>query len=108
MRAQFGDAVVQLFGMWGSMHTYRRTLPWMLHLLRGKIERCEAAPASRVPMRSAVGDEAAHAIPGTPMSASGENHPAILPILGQDAASGCDDGAGSCSSDPSRRLDRAA
>ena len=38
-RAKLIDAVVQAFGMYGLFHTYRRTLGWAWHLLRGKIQR---------------------------------------------------------------------
>jgi radical SAM superfamily enzyme YgiQ (UPF0313 family) len=68
LRAHLGDAAVQLFGMWGLMRTLRHTAGWTLRLMRGEITRCSDAPASRIPMRSADGGPAAHALPGTPLS----------------------------------------
>jgi radical SAM superfamily enzyme YgiQ (UPF0313 family) len=67
-RAHVIDAGVQLFGMYGLMHTYRRTLGWSWRLLRGGIQRYDRAPASRIPMRSPEGSAACHALPGTPTS----------------------------------------
>ena len=69
-RAHLLDAGIQLVGMWGLFPTYRRTLGWAWQLARGKIERRQEAPASRIPMRSPHGGAASHAIPGTPMSRS--------------------------------------
>jgi hypothetical protein len=68
LRAHLIDAGAQLFGMCGLFLTYRRTLGWAWHLLRGNIQRCTEAPASRIPMRSPDGGPASHAIPGTPDS----------------------------------------
>jgi len=65
-RAHVIDAGLQLFGMYGLVHTYRRTLGWSWRLLRGRIRRHDSVPASRIPMRSPDGGEAAHALPGTP------------------------------------------
>lgn len=62
LRAHVVDAVVQMFGMWGLLHTYRRTLVWAWNLLRGRIVRRSEAPASRVPMRSPSGGIAPHAL----------------------------------------------
>ncbi len=67
-RARLIDAGVQAFGMYGLFHTYRRTLGWAWHLLRGEIERYSETPASRIPMRDPRGGPASHAIPGTPHS----------------------------------------
>jgi hypothetical protein len=67
-RARLIDAGVQVFGMYGLFHTYRRTLGWAWHLLRGKIQRYSEPPASRIPMRDAHGGPASHALPGTPVS----------------------------------------
>ena len=36
----------------GASPHFRRTLGWAFHLIRGKIQRHTAAPASRIPMRS--------------------------------------------------------
>ena len=69
------DAGVQLFGMCGLLHTYRRTAGWVWKLLRGNIERCSQAPGSRLPMRSAGGGSACHALPNTAVSNG-------LPVIG--------------------------
>jgi radical SAM superfamily enzyme YgiQ (UPF0313 family) len=71
-RAHVIDAGMQLFGMYGLMHTYRRTLAWAWRLFRGGIHHYDRAPASRIPMRSPDGGPAAHALPGTPTSAHGQ------------------------------------
>ncbi len=70
LRAHLTDAGAQLYGMCGLFLTYRRTLGWAWHLLRGNIQRHTEAPASPIPMRSPDGGPASHAIPGTPSSAS--------------------------------------
>ncbi len=70
-RAHLVDAGVQLFGMYGLIHTARRTLAWAWHLRRGRIERCTEVPVSRIPMRGVDGGAADHAIPGTPQSSGG-------------------------------------
>jgi len=44
------DALAQLLGMWGLVRTIRRTVPWMLRLLGGRIVRCARAPSSPVPV----------------------------------------------------------
>jgi hypothetical protein len=67
-RAHLGDAGMQLYGMAGLSHTYRRTIGWAWNLFRGKIRRATDAPTSRIPMRSVQGDAASHALPGTPVS----------------------------------------
>ncbi len=67
-RAHMTDAAVQLLGIMGLIQTYRRTLGWSWRLFRGKIQRAERAPLSRIPMRSADGGPASHALPGTVMS----------------------------------------
>ncbi len=69
LRAHFGDAAVQLFGMWGLSHTVYRTLGWCWHLLRGNIRRQSQAPHSPLPMRSPEGGPASHALPGTATAA---------------------------------------
>jgi len=56
------DLVCQGLGMFGLLHTIRRTVPWMWHLRRGPIERCTAPPISSVPIRSPDGARASHAL----------------------------------------------
>jgi hypothetical protein len=65
LKAHLIDAGVQLFGMWGLLHTYRRTLAWGWNLLRGGVVRHHEPPRNRVPMRSARGGAAEHALPGS-------------------------------------------
>jgi len=65
-RAHLIDAGVQLFGMYGLMHTYRRTLGWAGQLFRGGIRRYDRVPVSRLRLRSPDGGPASHALPGTP------------------------------------------
>jgi hypothetical protein len=67
-RAHLLDAGLQLFGMYGLFHTYRRTLGWVWRLFGAEIQRHTEVPASRIPMRSAEGGPASHAVPGTVMS----------------------------------------
>ncbi len=62
------DAIWQVLGMCGLFQTVRRTFSWALRLRRGRIKRRTAVPASRLPMRSAAGGAASHALPGTPRS----------------------------------------
>lgn len=78
-RAHLMDAAVQLFGMYGLVQTYRRTLGWAWRLFRGPIERYRATPVSRIPMRSPDGAPASHALPGTALAGS-------LPIVPKEAA----------------------
>ena len=61
------DAGAQSFGMWGLVHTLRRTLGWAWRLRRGTIKRQAFLPVSRIPMCSPLGAVADHALPGTPM-----------------------------------------
>jgi len=68
LRAHLGDAVVQAFGTWGVLLTLRRTLGWTYHMMRGDVRRHTRAPTSAIPMRSADGGPASHALPGTPTS----------------------------------------
>ena len=70
-RAHLIDAGMQLFGMYGLMHTYRRTLGWAWRLVRGGIRRHSNVPVSQLPMRNPDGGPAAHALPGTPVSEAG-------------------------------------
>ena len=63
--AHLTDAGMQALGLCGLFHTVRRTLPWAWHLWRGRIERSQHSPASRIPMRSPNGQSASHHLPGT-------------------------------------------
>jgi radical SAM superfamily enzyme YgiQ (UPF0313 family) len=72
LRAHLMDAGVQLFGMCGLFHTYRRTMGWAWCLFRGKIQCRKVAPTNRIPMRSADGGSASHALPETPISNGGQ------------------------------------
>jgi radical SAM superfamily enzyme YgiQ (UPF0313 family) len=65
-RAHVTDAGIQMLGMFGLFHTYRRTMGWAWQLFRGKIERASQAPKSILPMRAPDGGPASHALPGTP------------------------------------------
>lgn len=56
------DSLMQLAGMWGTLYTIRRTLGWAVRLMFGRIVRATAPPGSRIPMRSADGGRAAHAL----------------------------------------------
>ena len=67
-RLYLADAGMQFIGMWGLSKTVRRTFPWALRLIRGRIMRKTTVPAGTIPMRSADGQPAKHAIPGTPVS----------------------------------------
>jgi radical SAM superfamily enzyme YgiQ (UPF0313 family) len=66
VRAHLLDAGLQLYGMYGLVHTIRRTFGWALRLMRGKIKRKWKVPTSAIPMRSVEGGAAPHAVPGTP------------------------------------------
>ncbi len=68
-RLFLADALMQVVGMWGTLHTIRRTFGWMLRLMRGPIRRRTAVPAGSIPMRSAGGGPASHALPIAPASA---------------------------------------
>ena len=68
LRAHLADAAIQAFGIWGLLHTFRRTLGWTYHLMRGKIERHTTAPASHIPMRSPDGTTAQHALPSVTLA----------------------------------------
>ena len=67
-RAHLTDAVIQLWGMSGLFHNYRRTLGWVWKLYRGKIERYNSVPVCKIPMRSVDGIAATHALPGTELA----------------------------------------
>ncbi len=74
-RAHLIDAGVQLFGIYGLFHTYRRTLGWAWRLTGAQIQRHTEAPASSIPMRSSAGGSASHALPGTPLAAQLQDAP---------------------------------
>ncbi len=67
-RTHLIDAGVQMIEMCGLFHTYRRTAGWAWRLYWGKIERCDQAPVSQIPMRGVDGKPALHALPGQPLS----------------------------------------
>jgi hypothetical protein len=75
VRAKLIDAGVQAFGMYGLFHTYRRTLGWAWHLLRGKIQYCSEAPASKIPLRNPSGGPASHALPSTEVAQQEQDVP---------------------------------
>ncbi len=62
-RLYLADAGMQVIGMWGVTQTIRRTLGWAVRLMRGKIVRKSAVPASKLPFRSVAGGAASHALP---------------------------------------------
>lgn len=66
LSAHCGDAVVQLFGMWGLVLTLRRTVGWTYHLMRGHVERHAAVPGSEIPIRGHRGADASHGLPWVP------------------------------------------
>ncbi len=90
-RRSGADAVWQALGMWGLLHTARRTFGWLLRLRFGKIKRSVAPPMNSIPMRGVNGGAADHALPGAPQSESprpirtvprrGDAHTLPLPIL---------------------------
>ncbi len=57
------DAIMQVIGMWGLTQTIRRTLGWAWRLKRGPIERCTAAPGTRLTIRSVSGGPPDHLPP---------------------------------------------
>jgi radical SAM superfamily enzyme YgiQ (UPF0313 family) len=61
-RLYLADLLCQALGMYGLLHTIRRTVPWIWHLWRGPIVRCTKPPVSRVPIRSPDGTRASHAL----------------------------------------------
>src|SRR5258706_14816880 len=54
-------AGMQLIGMLGLFHTFRRTFTWAIRLAFAKITRLTHPPTSAIPMRSIEGDTASHA-----------------------------------------------
>ncbi|MBN1489059.1 MAG: radical SAM protein [Phycisphaerae bacterium] len=65
-RLYLADSLMQMLGMWGLSQTVRRTIGWAFRLRFGTITRKSRVPASPIPMRSADGRSASHALPGTP------------------------------------------
>jgi len=61
-RLYLADLLCQVLGMFGLLHTFRRTVPWIWHLWRGPIVRCTKPPVSRVPIRSPDMTRASHAL----------------------------------------------
>ena len=61
-RLYLADVICQGLGMYGLLHTIRRTVPWMWHLWRGKIVRETTPPVSSVALRSPDGTRASHAL----------------------------------------------
>jgi len=61
-RLYLADVICQGLGMYGLLHTFRRTVPWMWNLWRGPIVRCTEPPTSRVPIGSPDGGRADHAL----------------------------------------------
>jgi len=61
-RLYAADLICQGLGMYGLLHSIRRTVPWAWRLWRGPIERCTKPPISRVPLVSPRGDRASHAL----------------------------------------------
>jgi radical SAM superfamily enzyme YgiQ (UPF0313 family) len=55
------DGAAQVYGMYGLAHTFWRTFPWALRLMRGHIQRRYIIPASALPIRSPEGGLASHA-----------------------------------------------
>ncbi len=80
-RVGLKPAGMQLVGSVGLMWTIRRTLGWAFRLMFGRIERLSVPPASKIPMRNAVGAPASHAAFGTPVS-FGKGRGVHLPIAG--------------------------
>ena len=89
------DAGVQLFGMYGLMHTYRRTLGWAWQLLRGGIQRYDSPPAIGCPSQprrrhpspcparhSHCGPGAAVGGPGRETAAAFDRVTALMPVPG--------------------------
>lgn len=75
LQAHLIDAGVQLFGMWGLLHSIRRTLGWTLRLLRGPIQRHQEPPGSPLPMRAPSGDPASHGLaPAAPQNPDPGRH----------------------------------
>ncbi len=54
-------AAMQVVGMLGLFHTFRRTITWSIRLMMDQIARLRHPPVSAIPMRSVQGDCASHA-----------------------------------------------
>lgn len=80
LRAHLLDAAVQMVGMIGLFHTFRRTILWAWQLWRADIRPSTKAPASPIPMRSPDGGAASHALPGTQLATVSRPMPHLLPI----------------------------
>jgi hypothetical protein len=61
-RLYAADLICQALGMYGLLHTIRRTVPWVWHLWRGGIVRCTKPPISSVPIVGPEGERASHAL----------------------------------------------
>ena len=72
LRAHMTDAALQLLGIMGLIQTIPPHLGMVM--FRGKTQRAEQAPLSRIPMRGADGGPASHALPGTVMSNTSHIH----------------------------------
>jgi hypothetical protein len=62
-RGHFADAGAQLFGTLGWIQNWRRTLPSLYRLMRGRIVRYEKARTTPIPMRGVQGGKAPHGLP---------------------------------------------
>jgi hypothetical protein len=88
LKAHVGDAVVQAFGMWGLVQTFRRTLGWTYHLMRGQVERHTTAPASPISLRHTVDCPACRRSIGSVSLAiagsEGRGRDRLLPLPGEE------------------------
>ncbi len=62
-RGHLADAGAQVMGMCGLVQNLWRTPRWLWHLMRGRIKRHTAPPASPIPFRSVTGGAAPHGLP---------------------------------------------
>lgn len=85
-RAHILDAGLQVVGMAGLFHSYRRTLGWAMRLFRSKIEFRDRPPISLIPMRSPGGGAASHALPGAAVAAHPQSS-TLLPIISESSCS---------------------
>jgi hypothetical protein len=65
-RLGYKPALVQVLGIWGLLHTIRRTAGWTVRLLLGRIRRFTRTPRGPFPIRSPVGGHASHDPDETP------------------------------------------
>lgn len=70
------DAGVQLYGMYGLAHTIRRTLPWAIRLMRGRVVRRRRVPASTIAMCAPDGGPASHSLQQPSAARPAEHHAA--------------------------------